>query len=195
MIQAAKKTARSQLKQILAKIPRETIETESSIVATKVIQTPQFINSKTISIFLNSPGEISTFEIMKAAFEANKRVYIPICDGFVMKMVILKDLNDFYSLIPNSWQIPEPLETDNRESTLDLDLIIMPGLGFDKEGNRIGFGKGYYDTFLSKCFQNALERKVSRPFTIAITLTAQVVDKVPVDSNDIKPDRIITAAA
>jgi 5-formyltetrahydrofolate cyclo-ligase len=192
-MQVAKQISRRNLKSSLSKQSQKVIQNESFLVAKKVFKTAEFIKSKSISIFLNSPSEISTLEIMTKALEMNKKVYIPFCDGKEMKMVLLSDMDDFRTLPRNSWGIPEPLAVEDREFTLDLDLVIMPGLGFDKNGNRIGFGKGYYDTFLAKCFQNAIDRGVPKPFTMAICLTVQIVDSVPVDANDIKPDLIITA--
>ncbi|XP_067827739.1 5,10-methenyltetrahydrofolate synthetase (5-formyltetrahydrofolate cyclo-ligase) isoform X1 [Heptranchias perlo] len=68
-----------------------------------------------------------------------------------------------------------------------LDLILMPGLGFDKHGNRLGRGKGYYDTYLERCLQHPK----GRPFTIALAFKEQICELVPVTENDKQIDEIL----
>jgi 5-formyltetrahydrofolate cyclo-ligase len=111
-----------------------------------------------------------------------------------MHMVEISSMEDFESLEKNSWGIPEPRLTDNRTDCFmagGLDLVLMPGLAFDAQRNRIGYGKGYYDRFLQKSFEFAELRSVPKPVTIAIALSVQMVEQVPVDDTDIKPDFII----
>ena len=112
-----------------------------------------------------------------------------------MLMVQLKSMQDFYNLKKNKWDIPEPLLSDSRLNVFDhekfLDLIIMPGLAFDKAGNRLGYGKGYYDKFLLKCFEKAKESGKPPPKTIAIGLSSNYFENIPIEPHDIKPDLII----
>nr|XP_045757794.1 5-formyltetrahydrofolate cyclo-ligase [Mirounga angustirostris] len=68
-----------------------------------------------------------------------------------------------------------------------LDLIFMPGLGFDKQGNRLGRGRGYYDTYLKRC----LEEQDVRPYTMALAFREQICPQVPVDENDMKVDEVL----
>jgi 5-formyltetrahydrofolate cyclo-ligase len=85
-----------------------------------------------------------------------------------MHMVEISSLQDFESLEKNSWGIPEPKLSDKRLDCFQaggLDLIVMPGLAFDKEQNRIGYGKGYYDRFLQKSFEFAKFRGIAKPTT------------------------------
>jgi 5-formyltetrahydrofolate cyclo-ligase len=113
-----------------------------------------------------------------------------------MHMVEIKDLQDLHALPKNSWGIPEPSMDEKRMDSFmagGLDLIIMPGLAFDRKGNRIGYGKGYYDRFLSKCYINSEQYAITRPFTIAIALQCQLVEEVPTEVTDLKPDEIICA--
>lgn len=83
-------------------------------------------------------------------------------------MVELKSWDDYKTLPKNSWGIPEPTPQEQRVNCFEvggLDLIIMPGLAFDKQGNRIGYGKGYYDRFLDTCTQFATEKGIVKPRT------------------------------
>ncbi|KAJ3262538.1 hypothetical protein HK103_000067 [Boothiomyces macroporosus] len=192
---AAKKAFRKEMKAILKKVPQQLIDTESQIITKKLLSHPAYLASKSVSVFLNMPGEVETIGILQDIFASGKDCFVPMC-GDKMDMVQLKSMDDFYSLQKNSWGIPEPLPAENRLNVEDykegLSLVIMPGLAFDKQGSRIGYGKGYYDKFLSRSFELARKNGQPKPNTIAICLSAQMVDLVPTADYDIKPDYIIT---
>lgn len=63
----------------------------------------------------------------------------------------------------------------------------MPGLGFDRDGNRLGRGRGYYDTYLRRC----LQQQERRPYTLALAFREQVCLRVPVDEHDVKVDEVL----
>ncbi|CAG8668603.1 18266_t:CDS:2, partial [Gigaspora rosea] len=69
---------------------------------------------------------------------------------YVPQMVKLESLNDYSSLKVNKWNIPEPDHDQNRDIATQLDLILMPGLAFELNRNRLDHGKGYYDKYLTK---------------------------------------------
>lgn len=131
-------------------------------------------------------GEIFTRVIVLDALREGKRVFVPHIyatgslatheSKSVMTMVSLQSKEDYESLHPDAWGIPTPDETtvdrreviggnheidpdeDNKESSSKngLDLVVMPGLAFDKRLRRLGHGKGYYDVFLQKLHQQAI---------------------------------------
>lgn len=68
-----------------------------------------------------------------------------------------------------------------------LDLILMPGLGFDKNGNRLGRGKGFYDLYLQRC----MSHPKGKPYTIALAFKEQLCEQVPVDDSDIHIDEVL----
>ena len=106
-----------------------------------------------------------------------------------MTMVRLESWTDLESLPRTKWNIPQPLESEEREDALKtggLDLILTPGLGFTKDGWRIGRGKGFYDSFLQTYSSN-----FSPPYTIGIALSLSEVDHIPVTPNDIQLDEIL----
>ena len=72
-------------------------------------------------------------------------------------------------------------------STGGLDLIFVPGLGFDKQSNRLGWGKGYYDTYLKRCLQS----QDVKPYTLALAFKEQICLQVPVDENDVRVDEVL----
>lgn len=72
-------------------------------------------------------------------------------------------------------------------STGGLDLVFMPGLGFDRQGNRLGRGRGYYDAYLKRCAQ----LQHAKPYTMALAFKEQICLQVPVDENDVKVDEVL----
>jgi 5-formyltetrahydrofolate cyclo-ligase len=95
----------------------------------------------------------------------------------------LSYLRDFSALVPSTFGVPEPIGSEIPAAAEDISTIVLPMLGFDRNGGRIGYGAGYYDRFLSK---NRNLRK------IGIAFACQEVDSLPVDENDIRMDYIIT---
>ncbi|XP_073160224.1 5-formyltetrahydrofolate cyclo-ligase isoform X2 [Lepidochelys kempii] len=136
--------------------------------------------------------EIETEEIIKDIFQRGKECFIPRYkpQSSHMDMVKLTSAEEICSLPLTSWNIHQPCDNDVREEALSvggLDLILMPGLGFDKSGNRLGRGKGYYDTYLERC----MHHPKGKPYTIALAFKEQICDSVPVAENDIQIDEIL----
>lgn len=155
-------------------------------VQAKLLNLPEYKQANRISIYLSMPkGEIFTRAIVLDALREGKRVFVPYIyatasittheSKSVMTMVSLQSKEDYESLRPDAWGIPTPDETtiDRREviggiheidhsnessSKEGLDLVVMPGLAFDKRLKRLGHGKGYYDVFLQ-----TLHQQVTRP--------------------------------
>ncbi|CAJ0905894.1 9141_t:CDS:2 [Entrophospora sp. SA101] len=188
-IKSLKRALRTETRELLSKIPLDVIEQESLIVTRRLLSIKEYQNSKKVSIYLSTPNsEISTKAIIKDIFDKEKICYVPRCNGDYMEMVRLKSYQDYLSLPLNRWNIPEP----NLDEKLELDLIIMPGLAFDIERNRLGHGKGYYDKFLANCQKLSIENKKNLPITIAIVLESQILKKIPTTNYDIKPDIVLT---
>lgn len=131
--------------------------------------------------------EIETEEIIKDIFQRGKTCFIPRYQfqSNHMDMVKLTSPEEISSLPKTSWNIHQPGEDEAREEALStggLDLIFMPGLGFDKQGNRLGRGRGYYDAYLKRCAQ----QQHGKPYTMALAFKEQICLQVPVDENDMK---------
>ncbi|ERE75309.1 5-formyltetrahydrofolate cyclo-ligase isoform X3 [Cricetulus griseus] len=136
--------------------------------------------------------EIETEEIIKDIFKQGKICFIPRYrfQSNHMDMVRLASPEEISLLPKTSWNIHQPAEGDAREEALStggLDLIFLPGLGFDKDGNRLGRGKGYYDTYLKRCVQH----QEVKPYTLALAFKEQICPQVPVDEHDMKVDEVL----
>ncbi|KAJ3173353.1 hypothetical protein HDU87_007622 [Geranomyces variabilis] len=205
-LRAVKQALRKSMRAKLAILPKDLVVKETQAVVNRLFAMPEYQRSRSISVYISmSTGEISTSAIIEDILGNNKRCYIPRCDGETMDMVRLTSLEDFRSLPLNKWQIPEPLLTEARENALDqdgLDLIIVPGLAFDKNGWRLGHGKGfglfprgdrYYDRYFAKVAEWSALSGRPLPVTIALSLSAQMVDgHVPREDFDQKPHFLLT---
>ncbi|KAK9702665.1 hypothetical protein K7432_011132 [Basidiobolus ranarum] len=190
-IKALKTALRKDLRKQLALVSEEVVDNESRQVVAQLLESKTFKESRRVSVYINMSGEIKTQEIIQSLFDQGKECFVPRCDGTQMEMLRLNSYEDYLSLPLNKWQIPEPRLDEIRENAFDnggLDLIIMPGLGFDLSGSRIGHGKGYYDRYLERCANSG-----KMPYTVALALSAQIIkDDLPVDHFDRKPSLIIT---
>ncbi|XP_036400003.1 5,10-methenyltetrahydrofolate synthetase (5-formyltetrahydrofolate cyclo-ligase) isoform X2 [Megalops cyprinoides] len=136
--------------------------------------------------------EVRTEEIIEDMFRRGKECFIPkyLTNSSHMDMLSLAEAKDIQSLPITSWNIRQPGDDEVREEALatgGLDLILMPGLGFDKSGNRLGRGKGFYDTYLERCMRHPK----GKPYTIGLAFKEQICKEVPVDDNDIHIDEVL----
>ncbi|GAB1610888.1 5-formyltetrahydrofolate cyclo-ligase-like [Argonauta hians] len=177
-IQTAKAVMRKKCRHSLSLISDEDKMRQSEIISRKLINLPEFEASQRISIYLSTAEEVRTEPIMKKILASNKTCFIPHYSGTSMKMVALKSLQDYEDLPLTNWNIKQPRDDDVRRDALEtggLDLIVMPGLAFSLAGARLGRGKGYYDSYLKKCFEYG-----NKPITVALCFHQMLFDNIPV---------------
>lgn len=191
-IRTAKQALRAEVKQKVATLGEQDKARQSFLVTEKVIAHPSYQKAQRIAVFLSMPDEIQTEEIIRHAFQSGKQCFIPryTAKSNHMDMVKLASAEEIKTLPLTAWNIHQPALDDTREEALasgGLDLILMPGLAFDKNGNRLGRGKGYYDVYLQRCVQHPS----GKPYTLALAFKEQICDSVPVGENDIQIDDIL----
>ncbi|KAJ3383859.1 hypothetical protein HDU92_003908 [Lobulomyces angularis] len=197
-LKLAKKVLRTSLNKKLSLIQQDKIDSDSIKVFNHLKSLECYASANSISTYLNMKGgkEIKTDLIVEDFIKnKNKKIFIPLCEKDVMHMLSLASMEDFKSLPLNNWNIPEPKNSSGRINAFEsgLDLIIMPGLAFDRYGNRLGHGKGYYDKFLLEYKNFAVKNHLKMPQTVAISLSAQIIDEeIPHNDLDVKPDIILT---
>jgi 5-formyltetrahydrofolate cyclo-ligase len=137
---------------------------------------------ETVMVYTSKEMEVNTKPLIAALFRQKNLVVVPI---IVREDISLRlsYLRDFAALVPSTFDVPEPIGSEIAAAAEDIDTIVLPMLGFDRKGGRIGYGAGYYDRFLSK---NPNLRK------IGIAFACQEVQDLPVDENDMPMDFIIT---
>jgi 5-formyltetrahydrofolate cyclo-ligase len=164
--------------------PKSRAAQSRSIMKT-LVGLKEFQTAGKILIYLSKDGEVSTDNLLGRAFELGKRVCVPVVDRDGDELRISELPGPDVSFRLGAFGVREPEEDDlNFVSPDQIDLVIAPGLAFDRRGGRIGYGKGYYDRLL-----NRLGSQVPR---IALAFDFQILDTVPQDENDIRVDAIIT---
>ncbi len=158
-------------------------ESIDNSIFNKLISTDLYKKSKSIFIYLSFGTEIDTKKIINRALQDKKEVYIPKIYKKDKSMKAIR-LNSFEDLNENSMGILEPIDDSDYINKEEIDLIIVPGVVFDLNGNRIGYGGGYYDRYLEDI------KKVSNKVALAYDL--QIVDFIDPEAHDISVDYIIT---
>lgn len=189
MVEVAKQILRQKIRDMLKVMSNEDRINQSKIVSNYLLNHPKYQSSRAISVYVNMKNEISTREIMRHAFDVKKLVFIPRYSPTSMVMVRIYSLDDLDSLPMTKWNIRQPdLDDTSREiATNDIDLIIVPGLGFSLDGARLGHGKGYYDRYL-----NSLNGSF---YTIGLAFRQQIVENnsIPINSNDVRVQEVLVS--
>lgn len=189
---ALRKLLRETLK---VNLTADSVDLQSRSVCDRLIASPTFRRSKAVSVYLSRrEGEVCTDAIVQAVFEQDKKLYVPLFwNRREMDMVCIQSYSEFLALPRNDWGIREPRV--GAEVTLEtplLDLIVMPGLAFDQDGNRLGQGMGLYDRFIKRAELAASRLQADPPITVALALREQLLAcRIRVDEWDVKPDVIL----
>ncbi|KAF1387075.1 hypothetical protein PFLUV_G00101510 [Perca fluviatilis] len=193
-VRAAKQALRKEIKRRVAALSDEEKQRQSLVLSQQLFRHPKYVSCKRIAVFLSMGDEVRTEEIIKDVFKCGKSCFIPRYESSSsnhMDMLKLNSLQDMETLPLTSWDIRQPAEDDqSREEALSaggLDLILMPGLGFDESGKRLGRGKGFYDTYLERC----LRHPKGKPYTLALAFKEQLCQEIPVDDNDVLIDEVL----
>jgi 5-formyltetrahydrofolate cyclo-ligase len=177
-----KKQVRSMVKQTLSYMTDKEYQERSAQIATKLFNHPAWKDATTIGITVSRRREIDTFFIIEHAWNEGKKIAVPKC---VLKNngLDFRELTSFDQLEVVYMDLKEPslLKTQAVDAE-KIDLLIVPGLAFDRSGYRIGYGGGYYDRYLST-YANK---------TLALAFECQIVEKLPREPFDLPVEEIIT---
>ncbi len=141
----------------------------------------QWQSAKSIAIYLDADGELGTQAIIQAALTQNREIYLPVI-GPKRTLTFAHWVTD-QPLVSNALGIGEPNSNATRCSIEELDILFMPLVAWDKRGNRLGMGGGYYDRALAG---------VSGPALIGLAHSEQEVDTVPSEHWDAVLDAVLT---
>ncbi len=183
-----KKILRQEIKEIKNKLTTEYINLASSAITKQLLNTDTFKKAKVVMCYLSFGNEVNTKNFIKECQSLNKRILAPVIiknsDGiFVMEASEIIDFKN--ELTPGVMGIMEPKKQFQRLTNPELiDFIVIPGLAFDKKGNRLGYGGGYYDYFLTRTRLDSTK--------IAIAYTKQIINEVPIEEHDTPVKNILT---
>lgn len=154
-----KQELRQKLRHVLDQIPADELATRSLRAAHRLFEQPEYVKAETIMVFLSLPSEIDTSPVVLRAWQDGKRVLAPKVSWTQRRMLPLeiRSLTDDLAVAPglnpassdtSTMGLREPISGIPFPIPL-IDLVIVPGIGFDEYGNRLGRGRGFYDKFLS----------------------------------------------
>ena len=158
----------------------EEIEARSAVLAEKFAQSDAYKAAKTIYGYLPYNQEVRTVPMLARALAEGKKVAVPQGYGDEMKFIYLDDLTQ---VAKGYAGIPEPI-ADGPVARDETALVLMPGLAFDREGHRIGYGGGFYDKFLA--------REPHHP-TLALCYDFQMQEHLETQEFDIPVDTVLWA--
>lgn len=158
----------------------------SRSVCSELVDMPEYREAETVLWYLHNRSELRTRQAVASALAGRKRIVIPYCVGDELRLWHLQDMAE---LTIGSFGIPEPPETrwyeaDRTVEEKQLDLVIVPGVAFDRHCGRLGSGKGYYDKLLENLRPDAL--------MVAPCFESQIFDRVPQGRHDIRVNMIVT---
>jgi 5-formyltetrahydrofolate cyclo-ligase len=175
-----KAALRQQAKETRSLIPPSRISILSRIIGRRLLD---LVNGfETVMVYASKAPEVETEEIIQDLNRRGVRVVVPIIERETCSLR-LSYLPDPSLLVPSTFNVPEPLGNELPARPEDVQVIVIPMLAFDREGNRLGYGAGYYDRFLCQH---------PRPIKIGIAFSCQQVESIPADKNDVKMDYIVT---
>lgn len=172
-------------------LSEESIREKSREITKRLIGLAEFQTCRNILIFLSLPAEVQTGEMIQGALDFGKKVYAPLVDAERRRLEISELPGLDIEFETRRYGVREPGASHIKiVPSSVLDFVLVPGLAFDREGGRIGFGAGYYDRFLKEVFSRAVRVGVAFDFQILESI-AQTEFDVPVQKILTENDTII----
>ncbi len=175
-----KQELRAVFKKRRSGLDRVEIAEKSGKIIRRLTDTAFYQESGTVMAYCSAFGEVDTMGLLACLWADGKSVYVPVCDMEKREAypVRIKGMAD---LRPGAYGILEP-KNCLPEAPDKLDMILVPGIAFDRRGGRIGFGMGYYDKLLRN----------TRAWKAALAYNFQIIDDVFSQPHDVPMDCIIT---
>lgn len=178
------RASKSEIRDILRKEKDAMTSAERLEKSRRICRTTldQIRPGETVMVYSSKEKEVNTGPLIDALLQRGNPVVVPIIVSEDVSLR-LSYLRNIAALVPSTFGVPEPIGSEIPATGDAVDTIILPMLGFDRTGGRIGYGAGYYDRFLAK------NRHLRR---IGIAFARQEFEGLPLDENDVRMDVIIT---
>lgn len=160
---------------------------KSSVIGRRLFRAPLYRRARRLLCYVAIDGEVHTRHILKKALSDGKEVFVPAVTDKARRHMGIAQIQDLERDLAHRghYGVPHPLRLASEEDSLKgLDLVIVPGLAFDRRGNRLGRGGGYFDRFLVRVPAEAPR--------VGLAFRFQVVNRLPLESNDQPVTRVIT---
>ncbi|WP_026039099.1 5-formyltetrahydrofolate cyclo-ligase [Sporolactobacillus vineae] len=177
-----KVTLRKKILSELEEMDQPLFQAKCARIHRRLFKEAQWLQAQMIAVTLSMGKEIETTRIISRAWEENKGVAVPKCDPRRKELTFYR-IHSLDQLAEGFYGLKEPIPERTTVVTPEqLDLVIVPGVVFDPSGNRIGYGGGYYDRFLSGY----------RGRTVSLLLEMQLAGTLPSEKHDRRIDQLIT---
>lgn len=158
----------------------------SAAICDKFVALPEYASAKTVMYYIDVRTEVRTRQHLPLALASGKRIVVPYCVNDVLELFHLEDMDE---LAIGMYRILEPRDelrsvAAKRVPVEELDLVMVPGVAFDRRGARMGHGKGYYDKLLEHA-------RLDTPL-VALAFECQLFPEIPTQDHDVFMDKIIT---
>lgn len=174
---------RARARVLRSAMPQEVRAAASAEICERILASSLFSDCRALLCYAPLGSEVDVLPVAQAALEQGKAVGFPICHGEEMEFYAVSSLSELCHA--DRFGIRIPAADVHRRITPDRDtLMLMPGLAFDGAGNRIGYGKGYYDRYL--------HRVSVPPTTLGVTYAATLLEHIPAEATDIPAAYLVT---
>jgi len=153
-------------------------------ICDKFYESKYYRDAKNIFIYISYDSEINTKEIINKALIDNKKIYVPRTE-FKTRLMDAVEIISLDNLIESEYGILEPSIEEPHIEPNELDLIVVPGVAFDRNGGRIGYGAGFYDRYFKKINKDNIKK-------MALAYDFQILEKIPMNEQDVPVSYIIT---
>lgn len=161
------------------------LDSLSTKIAQRLCGLPEVEEAKTISIYVHTGSEVRTMNILKWCLARGKRVIVPVTDRSNRRLIFSEVKNPEKELGPGTFGILEPKSEFLRPIPLEeAQVVLVPGVAWDRRGYRIGYGGGFYDRAI-----NSLRRD---PIKIGLSYEFQIVHRIPTTSYDRPVEKVAT---
>jgi len=156
----------------------------------QLAQHPRFRRARHIALYLPNDGEIDPRLLLHAAQRRGKATYLPVLNPWPRTRMVFQRIEPGEQLSRNRFGILEPvIRTARQRRVWALDLLLMPLVGFDGQGGRLGMGGGFYDRSLA---YRAMRKKSHKPTLLGLAHECQRVDRLPLESWDVALQATVT---
>jgi 5-formyltetrahydrofolate cyclo-ligase len=178
-----KNALRHELKQLLVRMSKEDRVAQSKQICQRITDSDVFRDASVVMVYLSMPHEVDTTLLILKAWQQGKTVAVPKVSWQQRHMIPVELTSLETGLKTEKMGLRTP--TNGVPVPFDeIDLVVTPGLGFDKKGNRLGRGGAFYDNFFKHGKINAARW--------AVAFSPQMCDEIPHDDNDIPIDAVVT---
>eukprot|EP01061_Rhynchopus_euleeides_P039365 TRINITY_DN67571_c0_g1_i1.p1 TRINITY_DN67571_c0_g1~~TRINITY_DN67571_c0_g1_i1.p1 ORF type:complete len:211 (+),score=51.88 TRINITY_DN67571_c0_g1_i1:51-683(+) len=203
MLQQEKKLLRREVQAVLRGLSQEEVGVQSRAVWSRCNVLPVVQSSRGASVYLDMACEVRTSGLIDALFSAGKRVFVPCIVGpnyADMVMIEVSGAEEISTWPRNKWGIPElpkeeAVQRQDMACSGAIDLVFTPGVAFTRSCDRLGHGKGYYDSFFARTTVAHAELGLSPPRMVGLALSQQIVPCIPTGEHDVPLTAVVSPDA